>query len=64
MANVVCCQDSDLPAVRPLQGGEAPHVKRLQDVRRVWRHAEGNNLAFLAEILESERLVALVAIKN
>jgi len=33
-------------------------------MRRVWGHIEGNNLAFLVEILESERLVALVAIKN
>ena len=64
MANVVCCQDSDLPAVRPLQGGKAPHVKRLQDVRRVWRHAEGDDLVLLTEILEVKRLVALVAVNN
>ena len=33
-------------------------------LRRVWRHTEGNNLAFLAKILERKRLVALVAVNN
>jgi hypothetical protein len=30
----------------------------------VWRHAEGDNIAFLTQILEGERLVALMAINN
>jgi hypothetical protein len=30
----------------------------------VWRHAEGDNVAFLTQILEGERLVALMTINN
>jgi hypothetical protein len=30
----------------------------------VWKHTESNNLAFLAEVLELKRLVALVAVNN
>ena len=30
----------------------------------MWRHTEGNNLAFLAKILEFKRLIALVAVNN
>ncbi len=30
----------------------------------MWKHAEGNNLVLLTEILEGKRLVALVAVNN
>ena len=30
----------------------------------MWRHAEGDDLALLTEILEGKRLVALVAVNN
>ena len=30
----------------------------------MWRHAEGDNVAFLTQILEGERLVALMTINN
>ena len=30
----------------------------------MWRHAEGNDLVLLTEILEGKRLVALVAIND
>jgi hypothetical protein len=46
------------------RGGKTPNVKWLQDMRGVWRHTEGNNLAFFAQILEFNRLVALVAVNN
>ena len=54
----------DFLLVRLLQRGKTPNVKWLEDVRGVRRHTEGNNLAFLAEILEFKRLVALVAVNN
>jgi hypothetical protein len=49
-------------AVRPLQGGKTSHIKRLQNVRRVWRHTEGNYLVLLAKSLKGERLVAPAAV--
>ena len=30
----------------------------------MWRHTEGNNIVILAELLEFERLMALVAVNN
>jgi hypothetical protein len=30
----------------------------------MWRHAESDNVVFLADILELNRVVALVAVKN
>ncbi len=30
----------------------------------MWRHAESNNLVFLAVLLENKRVVALVAVDN
>ena len=64
MGDVTVCQAFDFPLVRLLQRGKTPNVKQLEDVRGVRRHIEGNNLAFLAEILEFKRLVALVAVNN
>ena len=50
--------------VRLLQRGKTTNVKWLQNVRSVRRHTEGENLTFLAKILEFKRLVALVAVNN
>jgi len=54
----------DFLLVRLLQRGKTTNVKWLQDVRGVQRHTEGDNLAFLAKILEFKQLVALVAVNN
>ena len=64
MGNVTVCQAFDFPLVRLLQQGKTPNVKWLQDVRGVWGHTEGDNLALLTEILEFKRLMALVAVNN
>ena len=64
MGNVTVCQAFDSLLIRLLQRGKTPNVKWLQDVRGVWGHTEGDNLALLAEILEFKRLVALVAVDN
>ena len=64
MGDVTVCQAFDFLLVRLLQRGKTTNVKWLQDVRGVRRHTEGDNLAFLAKILEFKRLVALVAVNN
>ena len=64
MGDVTVCQAFDFPLVRLLQRGKTPNVKWLQDMRGVWGHTEGDNLALLTEILEFERLMALVAVDN
>ena len=64
MGDVTVCQAFDFPLVRLLQRGKTPNVKWLQDVRGVWGHTEGDNLALLTEILEFKRLMALVAVNN
>jgi hypothetical protein len=64
MVDVAVCQAPDLCPVRLLQGGKAANVKRLQDIGGVWRYIESNNLAFLAEVLELKRLVALIAVDD
>jgi hypothetical protein len=64
MVDVAVCQAPNLRPVRLLQGGKAANVKRLQDMGGVWRHTESNNLAFLAEVLELKRLVALMAVND
>jgi hypothetical protein len=64
MVDVAVCQASDFLLVRLFQGSKTPNVKRLQDMRGMWRHTDRNNLAFLTEILELKRLVALMAVNN
>jgi hypothetical protein len=64
MVDVAVCQASDFLLVRLFQGSKTPNVKRLQDMRGVWRHTESNNLAFLIEVLELKRPVALMAVNN
>ena len=64
MGDVTVCQAFDFLLVRLLQRGKTTNVKWLQDVRGVRRHTEGDNLALLTEILEFERLMALVAVDN
>jgi hypothetical protein len=43
-----------LAAIPDLQQRKAAYVKRLEDVRRVRRHTESDNLALLAVLLEFE----------
>jgi hypothetical protein len=50
--------------VLALQQREADHIKRLEDVRRVRWHAEGEDLVFKAVVLEILVQVALMAVQN
>jgi hypothetical protein len=53
-----------LAPVRLLQRSKTSHVKRLQKVRRVRRHADSDNVVILAVLLEIERVVALMSVNN
>ena len=63
MEDASACQVSDALRVLALQRREAHHVKRLEDVRRVGRHAEGQDLVFQAVVLKILVEVALVAVE-
>ena len=56
------CQVSNALGVLALQRREADHVKRLEDVRRVRRHAESQDLMFKAVVLKILVEVALIAV--
>ena len=64
MVDLVKHQVLSLAPVRLLKRRETTYVKRLQEMRRVRRHTESNNLVLLAVLLEFEGVVALVAINN
>jgi hypothetical protein len=53
-----------LLAVRGLELAEAPNNERLEEVRRMGRHAERNNVVGLAKILKGYRVMALVAVED
>ena len=54
----------DLLAVRSLERTKTPNIKRLEEVRRMGRHAKRNNVVGLAEIFEVDRVVAFVAVED
>jgi hypothetical protein len=64
VVDLVAHQVLSLAPVRLLERRETTYVKRLQEMRRVRRHTESDNLVLLAVLLEFERVVALVAINN
>ena len=56
------CQVSNALGVLALQRREADHVKRLEDVRRVRRHTESQDLMFKAVVFKILVKVALIAV--
>jgi hypothetical protein len=54
----------NLTSVRPLKRREAANIKRLEKMRRVRRHAEGDNLVLGAVLVELWRSVAAVAVED
>jgi hypothetical protein len=64
MGDLIAYQILSLAAIRLLQRRETPYIKRLQEVRRVGRHAESDNLILLIVLLEIKRVIALIAVDN
>ena len=62
MEDASACQVSDALGVLALQRRKADHIKRLEDVRRMGRHAEGQDLVFKAVVLKILVKVALMAV--
>ena len=54
----------NLLAVRDLERAEAPNIERLEEVGRMGRHAECNNVVGLAKILKVYRVMAVVAVED
>jgi hypothetical protein len=54
----------DLLAVQGLERAEAPNIERLEEVGRMGRHAERNNVVSLAKILKGYRVMAVVAVED
>ena len=54
----------DLSAICRLERAETSNIERLEDVRRVRRHAERNDVVLLAVELEVGRVVAVVAVED
>jgi hypothetical protein len=53
-----------LAAITDLQQRKTAYIKRLQQMRRVRRHTESNNLVLLTVLLEFEQVVALIAVNK
>ena len=51
-------------SVRSLERREAAHIKRLEEVRCVGWHAEGDDLILCIELIKLWRSVAAVAVKD
>jgi hypothetical protein len=54
----------EFATVYTLKGTKAPNVERLSKMRGVCREAKGDNTVLLAVVLEFNRVVALVTVKN
>jgi hypothetical protein len=54
----------NLLAVQDLERAEAPNIERLEEVGRMGRHAERNNVVGLAKILKGYRVMAVVAVED
>ena len=54
----------NLATVRPLQWPKAANIEWLEEVRRMRRHAERDDVVLLAVELEFRRVVALVAVED
>ena len=64
MVNPVANELFGLAPIRLLQRRKTTHIKRLQEVRRMSRHTDSDNLVILAVLLEFKRVVALIAVNN
>lgn len=53
-----------LMSVRSLERREAAYIKRLEEVRGVGWHAEGDDLVLCTELIKLWRSVAAVSIKD
>ena len=54
----------DLLAICRLERAKAPNIEWLEDVRRVGRHAERDDVVLLAVELKVSRVVAVVAVED
>jgi hypothetical protein len=54
----------NLLAVRDLERTETANIERLEEVGRMGRHAECNNVVGLAEILKVDRVMAVMAVED
>ena len=64
MVDVVAHERFDLAPIGLLQRRKTTHIKRLEKVRRVRRHAKSNNIVIFAVFLEIQRVVALMAVNK
>jgi hypothetical protein len=51
---------SDFLLVRLLQGGKTPNVKRLQDIRGVWRHTRIDHFTYKKKVLASSAVLCII----
>jgi hypothetical protein len=54
----------NLLAIRDLERAKAPNIERLEEVGRIGRYTERNNIIGLAETFEVDQVMTFVAIKD
>jgi hypothetical protein len=54
----------NLLAIRDLERAKAPNIERLEEVGRMGRYTEHNNIVGLVETFEVDRVMTFVAVED